>query len=76
MNVSPPGISLFKAFSPFLISILQKGNSAISAGDNVFELFLFQIFKLSHIKKQYIILNLNCIEFVIILTTMAFLGQV
>lgn len=28
MNVSPPGISLFSAFSPFLMSTLQRGNTA------------------------------------------------
>lgn len=28
MNVSPPGISLFSAFSPFLMSILQTTNTA------------------------------------------------
>lgn len=39
MNVSPPGISLFKAFSPFLISILQRAESCISADENISELF-------------------------------------
>lgn len=74
INVSPPGISLFKAFSPFLMFILQRGEGCFSADENVFELFLvpvmcwsLSVFKLYYINMQYIF-NLSLLGF--------FLGQI